>query len=513
MKRWRAYRALAINPDYVEALNNRGHLLKDEGEWEAAIASFSRAVALKPDYADARFGLCMAQVPVLYRDAAEIDERRAAYADCIVALGEHVGRQAAFEDLAKAVGSIQPFYLAYQGYNDRDLQSQYGALVCRIMAQVYPPAALPPLPRADERIRVGIVSGFFYHHSNWKIPIRGWAQQLDRRRFHLSGYYTGTVEDPETKKAAASFDRFVRGPLSIERWREVILGDAPHVLIYPEVGMNTMSTRLAAQRLARVQCNSWGHPDTSGFPTLDYYLSSDLMEPPNGQEHYTERLIRLPNLSIYYEPMDVQPAKLSRADLGLRPSATVYWCGQSLFKYLPQFDHVFPRIAREAGDCQFAFIQYDQGTYVNDLFRQRLERAFSTAGLRSADHCVLLPRLTTRRFFAAVGHCDAVLDSIEWAGCNSTLEGLHHGLPIVTLAGTLMRGRHGSAILRMLGVEETIAASIDNYVSMAVRLARDPDWRMALRKKMSENKHRLYRDTACITALEDFLERAAREIA
>jgi hypothetical protein len=47
-------------------------------------------------------------------------------------------------------------------------------------------------------------------------------------------------------------------------------------------------------------------------------------------------------------------------------------------------------------------------------------------------------------------------------------------------------------------------------VSTAVRLARDPDWRLAMRRKMSENRHRLYRDTACIAALEDFLEQAAR---
>src|SRR5262249_8815708 len=141
-------------------------------------------------------------------------------------------------------------------------------------------------------------------------------------------------------------DRFVRGPLSINRWRQAILDDAPHALIYPEVGMDGVSAQLAAQRLAPVQCNSWGHPDTSGFPTLDYGLSSELMEPPEAQDHYTERLVRLPNLSIYYEPLDLDPVSLSRADLGLGSTATVYWCGQSLYKYLPEFDVVFPLIAR-----------------------------------------------------------------------------------------------------------------------------------------------------------------------
>ena len=58
--------------------------------------------------------------------------------------------------------------------------------------------------------------------------------------------------------------------------------------------MDELSLQLAAQRLAPVQCNSLGHPETSGLPTIDYFLSSDLMEPLDAARHYTERLVRLP---------------------------------------------------------------------------------------------------------------------------------------------------------------------------------------------------------------------------
>src|SRR6185312_13619446 len=133
---------------------------------------------------------------------------------------------------------------------------------------------------------------------------------------------TGPIKDAATEQALALCDRFVQGPLAIDRWRQTILDDGPHVLIYPEVGMDAVTAKLAAQRLAPVQCNSWGHPDTSGFPTLDYYLSSELMEPSESQAHYTERLVQLPNLSIYYEPLDLQPIPISRAKLGLRSAAT-----------------------------------------------------------------------------------------------------------------------------------------------------------------------------------------------
>jgi predicted O-linked N-acetylglucosamine transferase (SPINDLY family) len=190
---------------------------------------------------------------------------------------------------------------------------------------------------------------------------------------------------------------------------------------------------------------------------------------------------------------------------------TRFWCGQSLFKYLPQYDAVFPRIARELGDCQFVFIRHHAAACIADLFFERLERAFAAHDLSPSDYCTLLARLDSEKFSAAMGCCDVVLDSIGWSGCNSTLESLPHDLPIVTLAGALMRGRHTSAMLMMMGVTETITGTIDTYVATAARLARDRAWYAQVRAKMAANKHRVYRDGACIQALEQFLWRAARD--
>jgi protein O-GlcNAc transferase len=506
-------RAIALAADFVPAHYNRGIVLRGQSRFAEATASFERALAIKPDFLPARLAACMAHLPILYADEPEIAQQRADYAACLCALHDAVERSAAPGELADAVGAHQPFYLAYQGENDRDLQAIYGAVVCRVMAARYGPANMPAPPLPDERVRVAIVSGFFRQHSNWKIPIKGWLSQLDRRRFRLFGYYTGNDSDAETESAAALCERFVKGPLALDAWRQAILADAPHVILYPEVGMDRVAAQLAAQRLAPVQCNAWGHPDSSGFPTLDHYLSSALMEPPDGEEHYTERLVRLPNLSIYYEPPDAAPAAADRAALGLRPGATVFWCAQSLPKYLPQYDQVFPRIAQQAGECQFAFIRFPGAARITTQFQERLERAFAAFGLHAADHCVFLPRLKPREFVAAIGACDAVLDSIGWSGCNSVLESLLHDLPIVTLTGALMRGRHASAILTMMDVPETITASIDDYVTAAVRIARDAEWRASLRTKIARNKHRLYRDNTCITALEDFLAAQARGLA
>jgi predicted O-linked N-acetylglucosamine transferase (SPINDLY family) len=502
--------ALRIDPNFFMAHYNCGVALRGETRIAEARDHFARAFALKPDFLEAELALCMAELPALYEKPSDLAERRDAYANRLARLWTDVESANAPVALAETIGSHQPFYLPYQGCNDRDLQTLYGSLVCRILAAKYPTPVLPNPPGPNEPIRLGFVSGFFRQHSNWKIPIKGWLEKLDRNRFHVSGYYTGAERDGETDAAETLCDHFVQGTLSLDAWRRTILGDAPHVLIFPEIGMDKVSAQLAAQRLAAVQCCSWGHPVTSGFPTIDYFISSELMEPVEAVDHYSEQLIRLPNLSIYYEPADLPSIGIDRAQLGLRASAVVYWCCQSLPKYLPQCDEVFARIAAEVPDSQFTFIEFGGGRGVTEMFQARLERAFRKVGLHAPDHCVFLPRLAQDRFVAAIGQCDVVLDSIGWSGCNSILESLVHNIPIVTLAGEMMRGRHAAAILDLMDVRETTAQTIDEYVSIAALLGRSTAKRIELSVRIAEQKHGVYRDRDCVGALEAFLERAVR---
>lgn len=501
--------ALRLNPVHAEAHYNLGSAYYRLGRSDEAIAHFERALEINQKYTTARFALCMAELPIIFANEAEIELRRARYEQRLDGLIDSEWGQ--LGDLAEAVGVAQPFQLAYQGYDDRTLQSRYGTFICRVMENRYPPVKLAAPAAAGEMVRVGFVSGYFRKHSNWKIPLKGWISQLDRQRFKILGYHTGLAQDEQTELAAAMCDRFVKGPLSIDGWREAIAADAPHVLIYPEVGMNPVAVKLAAQRLAAVQCGSWGHPETSGLPTMDYYLSSELMEPPEASAHYTEKLVRLPNLSVYYEPLTTTFTPTSRSEHGLPQSAPIFWCGQSLFKYLPQFDCVFPRIAREVPDCQFVFIHFPAGSHIKALFRQRLDRAFRNYGLDFEKYCVIRPQLDPGSFAALLGQCDIVLDSIGWSGCNSTLESLQFDLPIVTMPGQLMRSRHTQAILTMMGVKTTVASNLDEYVAIAARLANDPDWRAEIKGTIAQKKHVVYRDHTCISALEDFLLRVSQQ--
>ncbi|HEY1932545.1 MAG TPA: tetratricopeptide repeat protein [Acetobacteraceae bacterium] len=486
--------ALSLASGFADAHYNLGCLLLGQGRTEEAMQCQEAAIAADPQCGAAHLGLCMAQLPILYRSEAEIAERRRRYAAALKDLATAAAAPGAAQSLAAAIGAAQPFFLAYQGKNDRVLQATYGRIACRVLARTEPPAPLADPPAPGERIRLGIVSGFFCRHTVFRLFLHGWLSELDRDRFEVIGFHTGHTVDAETELAAGACDRFVRGLGTATAWRDAVI-----------------AARLAAQRLAPVQCVTWGHPDTTGMPTIDYFLSSTLMEPPNCQSHYTEQLIRLPNLGLCWLPETSTAAPLDRAALGLDPEAPVYWSGQSLYKYLPQYDAVFPRIAAAVGRCQFVFIAFAKSRAITAAFRDRLYWTFDAAGLDASQYCVILPPLSPEQFVAGAGLADVVLDPPEWSGGRSTLECLAQDPAIVTLPGRFMRGRHTAAILRRIGCEATIAGSLDEYVEIAARLGRDRAWREDVRQQVARGKAQAFHDVTYLRALEDFLASAAHQ--
>ena len=499
-------RAVALRPGFVEALYNLAAARKDQGHTDEAVGLLREVVAQAPGLAAARFALCMAHLPPLYRDEAEIGARRDDYAaelEALIADADRIGVGA----LAAGVGAAQPFNLAYQGQNDAPLQRRYGQLVCRAVSAAFPATPLAEPPARGERVRVGFVCGHFRRHSVWRLPTRGWVAGLDRSRFHLAGYHTSALRDAETEHAQALFDRFVQGPLPIGAWRDRIAADRPHALIYPEIGMDPTVAQLAAMRLAPVQYASWGHPSTSGYPTIDFFLSSAAMEPQDGDDHYSERLVRLPGLSTTATLEPLTTPVPARAALGLPQGATVYWCGQSLYKYLPRHDAVFAAIAERAPGCRFVFLEFPGSPSLTERFRERLARAFSSRGLAAEGSCIFLQRMDADDFLAAIGCADVVLDSIGWSGCNSLIDALPHALPIVTMPGETMRSRHGAAILRRLGLESLICPTEEAYVDAAVALGANPYMRAAASRTLRDGLPNL-NDADPVAILEQHIAEA-----
>lgn len=483
-----------------------GHGAREIGRWHDSRSYLLRAVKLDPAHIYARVLCCMSAF-TMCMDPVEAESMLQTYAAEL----DKLVRDASLEtpeqinNAVEGIGALTPFFLPYLGGDVKDLQSKYGAWICAVMAAKYP-GFTTVLPQRSSRgkIRVGIVSNYFHNHSNWKIPIRGWLEQLDRRLFSIHCFHTGEICDQATESARSLADSFLQSS-DTEALAAAILEQDFDLLIYPGIGMDTAGVKLAALRLAPVQCASWGHPVTTGMPTVDYFISSDLMEPTDGDKHYSERLVRLPNLSIWYEPpgpeLDISPTLTIP---GLKEHDVMFLCCQNLLKYLPEYDSVFPAIAKGVENARFVFIS-NPIFELTEKFVRRLELAFKSQGLNATDFISLSPQLDAASFAALNARADIFLDSIEWSGCNTIFESLPFNKPIVTMPGTFMRGRHGYAILKLMGIEETIAASTEEYIAIAVRLANARQERDAVSARICGNKNKIYRDTECIKELERFL--------
>lgn len=482
--------------------------LRVSGRPEAARALLARRLARAPDDVAARLTDAMACLTIVHADQREVVDRRVAY-DLALARALRAAEGAPAPALAAAaevIGRAKPFFLAYHADDDRALQARYGRILARLIAAAVPaPPLAPRAPAQGRRLRIGFASRFFHLHSVSKLFV-GWIERLDRAGFEVIGYHLGRTRDPMCERIARACDRFESGERTTGAWRDRLLADRLDALIYPELGMDDTAVRLACQRLAPVQCVAWGHPVTTGLPTIDWFLSSDRMEPADAERHYTETLVRLPGLSICYDPMPGEGGTLTRRDLGLREDAVVYVCCQALYKYLPREDAVLIAIARRIPAAQFLFIA-EPGLPATEVFRTRLRRAFAHAGLEPDRHLRLVAPVPFEAFPSFLRAGDVYLDSIGWSGGNTTLEAIACERPIVTMPTALMRGRHSAAILAQMGLPSHVSADRAGYVARAVALA-DPAERAAARDAIVRHRDRLYRDPEPVRALESFLRRA-----
>lgn len=502
--------ALTITPTNEEATTELINIDIELGNSFSARERLSQLIERSPNDLKLIFSRCFLELPAAYRSQQEILETRQRYETLLTDLKRHIDElpDDSISGIENIIGAVQPFFLAYQAMDDRHLQTMYGDMITTAMrrAMRIPPLASPTAV-AGRRIKVGIVSGFFRNHSNYKIPIRGWIRNLDKNKFQILGYHTQHLIDEQTREAESLCDTFVQGPKTLPQWISIISANQPDILIFPEIGMDSMTCRLASLRLAPHQATSWGHPDTSGLSTIDYFLSSDLMEPPESESFYSERLIRLPQLSFNYEPPIRQKLALSRKDVGLREDSFVYWCCQTNYKYLPQFDWIFPTIAREVPNAQFVFIQVRPDSEASSILRDRITRAFTEKGLEASAFVTYLSGLTSDQFATIASLCDLSLDSSEWSGCNSTLETLAQGVPVLTCPGTFMRSRHTSAILTKIKCSELLATSPDDFARRAIALAHSPALLTDIRSKVLANLSMMYHDPDCIRGLENTLIR------
>jgi protein O-GlcNAc transferase len=513
-------------PRTAEQWNDHGGRLMEAGQYDAAAAAYRRAIEIKPSY-----GAAWANLAFLTADRGQTEAGRQLYAEAyrhqpspqlrivqatvlppIFSDAVHVreARQRFTQEVAQLVAdgvTMDPtrtttpsyFFLAYQGFNDRDLMAQLASLA---------PSPRQPIRRRKNlsgRIRLGFLSQYLCDHTIGQLNV-GIIEQLDRQRFELVVLATAARHDGVMQRLRQAADRFIDVPHDISTALETIAAQELDILHFPDIGMAPFTYGLAHSRLAPVQTVTWGHPVTSGLPTIDYFLSCQHGETAESDEHYSERLVRLSRLNVCLARPKRSVPERNRDYFGLPADAHVYACPQMLFKFHPDFDAVLAGVLR--GDPK-AIVVTIESKYPE--WQQLLAERWSRGMPDVAGRIRFLPKMPRTDFLELLACSDVMLDPFPFGGGHTSYEALSLGLPVVTLAGQFLRGRLTYAMYRQMGYGELIAVDVATYVQLALRLGTDAKQRAAATAAILEACEVLFDDRSIVRELEDFWEQAATQ--
>jgi protein O-GlcNAc transferase len=496
--------ALRIQPDLADTHANLGNTYQQMGRLEEAIAAYQQAYRLG--------GLVGARIrsittlPVIPESADEIREHRRRMEQGIDTL---LAEGVALSDPLREIGRAN-FFLAYHGQNNRTLQSKLARLyqqACPSLSWIAPHCT--EYRRHKGPLRIGFISKFMHNHSIGKTT-RGLISEFSREHFEVHALFVPPfITDDISSFIRARADRSVDLLPTLEGARRQIAALELDVLFYQDIGMEPFTYFLAFSRLAPMQCVSFGHPDTTGIPTMDYWVSSDLFEPPGASEHYSEQLVLLHNLgtlAYYHRPIPPDPLK-PRGAFGLPEDANIYLCPQTLFKFHPDFDQLLGNILRADPRGLLVLVESKNPHWVT-LLRERFARHVPDV----ASRILFVPPQSGKDFVNLIAVSDVMLDTIHFNGMNTSLEAFAVGTPVVTLPKEFQRGRHTLGMYVRMGIHECVASSEDEYVQIATRLATEPDFNRRIRQAILANNNVLYEDPNVVREFERFFAEAVTRV-
>jgi predicted O-linked N-acetylglucosamine transferase (SPINDLY family) len=496
-------RAASADPKFGPALQNLGYVLVAQGHVDAGIQYLEQAQIVKP--LDVNYALIATALPVVYESLEDLETRRKRLVKGVESLVE---RGISIDTTSTLIPTN--FFAVYQGENDKSLHANLGRVYRGVDATQGRPRGTP-----RERIRIGFLSAYFRDHTIGRLNL-GRIQHLLRDQFEVVVLSVGKHDGEMAQAFARAADKFVTVSREPRAARQLIADEQLDILFFTDIGMDALTYTLAFSRMAPIQCTTWGHPVTTGSPTIDYFISSELLELPTADDHYTENLVRLATLATYYVRPQLSGPTKSRADFNLPEARHLYVCPQTLFKFHPAFDPILAEILRRDPDGELVLLE-GRTTNWTRLLQSRFERTMPDVAARIR----WLAQVPNEDFLQLLALADVVLDPIHFGGGNSSYEALAVGSPIVTLPGELLRSRITQALYAKMGsgaspdVDQArslglVAGSAAEYVENAVALATNPSRRAAAREWIRSNAHKLFEDVNEVADLAAALTQIAR---
>jgi predicted O-linked N-acetylglucosamine transferase (SPINDLY family) len=497
-------RAIALRPDHAEALSNLGNALKEERKYDEAVAAYRRSIAVRPDYAAAysNLGVTLKEKGELegaveaLRRAAELDPDHAEVlnnlSSTLLAQGDHAGA----ERHCRRALELRPGYVA--AHSNVLMCSQYQSGVtlaglARAHAEwderhaarfrgYWKPFELDRDP--DRPLRLGFVSPDLGRHPVGFFLARVF-ENLDPGTCAVVCYHCRAVRDDMTHRlAAAATEWHEAAGLDDDTLAAQIRADRIDILF--DLSGHTADGRLLvfARRPAPIQVSWIGYVGTTGLKAMDYLLADRYHVPPEAEPQYCERVLRMPDGYVCYDPPAEAPAvgPLPASERG----GITFGCFNNAAKLTPEVIALWAEVIRSVPDSRLLLAAAALG---GAAVRERIAAGFTAAGAER-DRLEFQGTLPWTKLLALYNRVDIALDPFPYSGGLTTCEALWMGVPVVTLPGETFASRHSFSHLTNVGLTETTARDRQDYIEIAARLAGDLPHLAALRAGLRDQMAR-----------------------
>jgi predicted O-linked N-acetylglucosamine transferase (SPINDLY family) len=489
---------LRLAPDNAPAHNNLGNAYRELDRYESALGSYARAVELAPSVAS--FWFHQAQILMAMdrsEDAIESLDRTLELApDHGHALGTRVAAQrglcdwSGLEDrltrLAEAVRADRPAVAPFQWLISCDDPALHLQCARRLAAERFSARATlraGEKPRQHERIRLAYLSADFHGHATSYL-MAGLFEQHDRERFEVSAYSFGPDRrDDMRKRLVRAFDRFVDvrhlddaavAQLLVEHGIDI----AVDLKGYTHLGRSG----ILAYRPAPIQVSYLGYPGTLGTGFIDYIVADCHVIPPDQQQHYTERVVSLPDCyQVNDSSREIAPRRLGRAEWGLPEHGFVYCCFNSSGKLGPEVFDIWMRLLRQVPGSVL-WLLADHAATRRNLIREAVQRGVD------AERLVFAQRLPHAEHLARLAQADLFLDTLPYNAHTTSSDALWAGVPVLTCCGQAFAGRVAMSLLHAVGLPELVTDTLADYETEALRLAGSPARLQSLRERLAQRR-------------------------
>lgn len=407
------------------------------------------------------------------------------------------------------------YYLSFHGRKNRSILAKVNKIYRHLYPKInYTNPNLNKLPKQkDEKINIGFISKYFFNHSVGKDRSNV-IINLPRDKFNVSIFFFPPIKDDYiAHKLKQSKSKNVILPNKFEDKIKEIENQKLDILVYCDIGMNSETYMLACCRLAPIQMNTWGHSETSGIDTLDYFMSSRYYETETAQDNYTEKLIRLDSLCTQYENPYKKLCDFAnykeykhKIPIEYKPKTkkfTIFFIPQQIQKIHSEMFDIIKKLLMKNKRYRILLIKNPIG-YLPD-FMEMLNKKVGEELVKN--QIVFIDKMVKYlKFLHQMESTKIILDTYPFGGCNTSFEAFSLGKPVVTWPSKFLNGRFTQGFYKKMGFTDLVVSSVDEYVETAHKLAQDKKYYKKMQKKIHENSDKLFMEQKSVDDWSEFCQ-------